>query len=242
MAMMGLRPDAWQKTLLNRCSPNRRLLCLTGRQVGKSSACAAKAISRCLSEPGSLVLLLSPSQRQSGELFRKAVETLNALGHPVPLVQETATQLGFANGSRCVALPGSEATIRGFSAAALLIVDEAGRVPDELYRAVRPMLAVSGGDLICVGTPWLKAGWFYSAWVSPEPWERVSLPSSRCPRITAEFLAEERQALGERWYRREYECEFSSLSDSCIFSESDIRRCFATSDAPAPLFAEAAPC
>jgi hypothetical protein len=50
----------------------------------------------------------------------------------------------FPNGSRIVGLPGSEGTIRGFSAVSLLLVDEASRVPDELYLAVRPMLAVSG--------------------------------------------------------------------------------------------------
>jgi hypothetical protein len=37
------------------------------------------------------------------------------------------------------------ATIRGYSGIKLLILDEAARVPDDIYRAVRPMLAVSAG-------------------------------------------------------------------------------------------------
>jgi hypothetical protein len=35
--------------------------------------------------------------------------------------------------------------VPGFSAVWLPLVDEASRVSDELYLAVRPMLAVSGG-------------------------------------------------------------------------------------------------
>jgi len=52
-----------------------------------------------------------------------------------------------------VGLPGSEATIRGFSAVALLRVDQAARVSDDLYVAIRPMLAVSGGKLWLMSTP-----------------------------------------------------------------------------------------
>ena len=51
----------------------------------------------------------------------------------------------FKNGSRIVGLPGKEATTRGFSNVSLLLFDEASRVPDDLFRAMRPTLAVSGG-------------------------------------------------------------------------------------------------
>ena len=68
------------------------------------------------------------------------------------------------NGSRIEALPGTEKTIRGFSGVDLLIVDEAARVADELYYAVRPMLAVSGGRLMMLSTPFGKRGVFYEEW------------------------------------------------------------------------------
>ncbi len=61
-------------------------------------------------------------------------------------VQESQLKIELANGSRILCLPGEEATIRGFSPN-LLVIDEASRVPDDLYRAVRPMLAVSQGRL-----------------------------------------------------------------------------------------------
>jgi hypothetical protein len=58
-----------------------------------------------------------------------------------------------------VGLPGTEATIRGFSAVSLLLVDEAARCSDELYLAIRPMLAVSDGTLWLMSTPF-QAGIF----------------------------------------------------------------------------------
>ena len=48
-----------------------------------------------------------------------------------------------ANGSRIIALPGTEKTIRGYAAADLVVIDEAARVEDDLLTAVRPMLAAA---------------------------------------------------------------------------------------------------
>src|SRR5262249_39600343 len=138
-----------------------------------------------------------------------------------------------ANGSRVVSLPGDEATIRGYSGVKLLVVDEAARVPDDLYRAVRPMLAVSGGRLICLSTPWGKRGFYFEAWHGANPRHRVRVEASQCPRISAEFLEEERQALGERWFRQEYGCSFEDVIDS-VFSHDDIMA-MADDDVP-PLF------
>src|SRR5581483_3403311 len=132
------------------------------RQAGKSSVTAVLAVHVAVYQPGSLVLMLSPAQRQSAELFRKAIDVYRALGRPVPASSETVLRLELENGSRIVALPGKESTIRGFSGVKLLAIDEAARVPDELYLAVRPMLAVSGGRIIALSTPFGKRGWWHS--------------------------------------------------------------------------------
>ena len=142
--------------------------------------------------------------------------------------------LELENGSRIVTLPGSEKTIRGFSGAALLLVDEASRVDDGLYYAIRPMLAVSSGSLMMLSTPYGKRGVFYEAWTGAEDWERYEIPARQCPRITAEFLAEERRALPARVYRQEYECSFEETVDQ-LFSEEEIEA--AISDEVTPLFA-----
>src|SRR5436190_1727587 len=81
-----------------------------------------------------------------------------------PAGRETQLRLELANGSRVVCLPGREGTIRSFGGVALLVLDEAARIPDALYRSVRPMLAVSGGRLVALSTPFGRRGWFWQEW------------------------------------------------------------------------------
>jgi hypothetical protein len=168
------------------------------------------------------VLLLSPTLRQSGELFKDKVRRLyHALGKPVPVVQETQLTLELANGSRIIALPGEEETIRGYSGVSLLVIDEAARVPDALYYSVRPMLAVSRGKLVALTTPFGKRGWFYDEWRSSNPWHRVTVTATQCPRISKDFLEQERQALGDHWFHQEYMLEFRDVIDA-LFRQEDI--------------------
>jgi hypothetical protein len=142
--LAGLTPDPWQSDVY--CSATTaRFLNLCSRQAGKSLVAAALALKTAVLSPGSLTLLLSPSLRQSAELFRKVLDLYRRAGRPVRPLRELALTLELVNGSRVVSLPESESTVRGYSDVALLVVDEAARVSDDLYRAVRPMLAVSGG-------------------------------------------------------------------------------------------------
>ena len=231
----GIAPDdVWQAALLR--SIARHTLLNIHRQAGKSSMAALIGVHDAVYTPDSLVLILSPSLRQSGELFKKVMHVYGAVGRPVPATMESALQLTLANGSRIVALPGKEETIRGFSGVTRLIVDEAARVPDALYYAVRPMLAVSGGSLIALSTPFGKRGWFHAEWSGDGTWQRVHVPATACPRISPAFLAEERAALGDWWFQQEYGCSFVETSDQ-VFSFDDVQR--AVTGDVTPLFAPA---
>ena len=161
---LGIVPDAWQENFLR--SSSDRVLLNCSRQSGKSTMSAVIALHRALYCPGSLVLCLAPALRQSQELFGKVSGFYRDLGRPVPPQGERKLSLELENGSRIITLPGSEKTIRGFSDAALLLVDEAARVDDGLYYAIRPMLAVGGGSLIMLSTPYGKRGVFYEEWIS----------------------------------------------------------------------------
>src|SRR5215211_7658408 len=181
---VGVEPDPWQVDLLRSSSERTLLNC--SRQSGKSTMSAVIALHRALYRPGSLVLCLAPALRQSQELFGKIAGFYRDLGRPVAPQGERKLSLELENGSRIVTLPGTDKTIRGFSGATLLIVDEAARVEDELYYAVRPMLAVSGGGLMMLTTPHGKRGVFYEEWTSGagRGWERYEVPAGECPRIS----------------------------------------------------------
>jgi hypothetical protein len=212
----GRTPDPWQANLLRGSS--RQILLNCSRQAGKSLTAAALALKTALTEAPALILLLSPTLRQSGELFRDKVKRLyNDLGRPVPVAQESQLAMELENGSRIISLPGDEGTIRGYSGVALLVIDEAAWVSDELFRSVRPMLAVSGGRLVCLTTPYGKQGWFYKEWFGEGPWERVCITAEQCPRIPAAFLDEQRRSLGEASFRQEYMCSFEDAGGSPLF-------------------------
>jgi len=216
----GIMPDEWQKDLL--VSKDRQVILLCARQTGKSTITALVALHQAVFTSGSLVLVLSPSQRQSQECYRKIRDFYNTLSAVPEVVQESALKLELANGSRVQVLPGRESNVRGFSAVSVLIVDEAARVEDSLYQAVRPMLAVSGGRLVLLSTPFGSRGFFWSEWTEGGPdWKRVKIAADMCPRIPTEWLEKERQRIGDWWFSQEYQCRFVDSLEA-VFSSADI--------------------
>jgi hypothetical protein len=128
-----------------------------------------------------------------------------------------------SNGSRIISLPGSEKTTRGYSAATLIVMDEASRVPDELLAAVRPMLATTAGRFFALSTPAGKRGWFYEEWDHGQGWEKIQVKAEDCPRIAPAFLEEERQVMGPLRFAQEYCCEFID-SETAVFNSDLIQR------------------
>ena len=226
---LGLRPDERQEEVLR--SEAKRGILLCTRQWGKSTIAAAKAVHRAFTRPESLVLVASPTYRQSGELVRKAAGMMRRLGLPARGDGGPDASLVFPNGSRIVGLPGIEGTVRGFSAASLLLIDEASRVHDGMYKALRPMLAVGDGDLWMMSTPWHRRGFFYEAWEHGADWMKVKVPATECPRISKTFLEEERSALGAMWFEREYMCCFRD-EGSGYFPREVVEGAIANSVAP----------
>jgi hypothetical protein len=204
---LDLDPDPFQIAVLR--SESKRGILNCTRQWGKSTIAAAKAVHRAFTQPRSTVLITSPTERQSAEFVRKAAGMVAALGIRPRGDGDNETSLQFPNGSRIVGLPGAEANVRGFSAVSLILIDEASLVEDRMYKALRPMLAIGHGDLWIMSTPRGKRGFFYEIWQHGGPeWFRVCVPATECPRISAEFLEEERSAMGPGWFAQEYLAEF----------------------------------
>jgi hypothetical protein len=232
---LGIIPDRWQRNLLRSDSDHVILNCC--RQSGKSSMSAVIALHKAVYSPDSLTLILAPAERQAKETFGKVLTLYRKLGHAIPPDSYRKLGLQLTNSSRIEALPGSERTIRGFSGVDLLILDEASRVDDGLYYAIRPMLAVSGGALMMLSTPAGRRGVFYEEWTSGIGWERYEVSVEDVPRITPEFVAEERWALPRRVFDQEYRCQFVEVEDA-VFALEDVQR--AITDEVAPLFEESA--
>lgn len=206
--------DTWQKQVL--LSDSKRIVLNCSRQTGKSASASLLALHLAVYEPGSLALLLSPSLRQSSELFQVVHSFYRVIAEDVPARMESALRLTLRNGSRIISLPGQESTIRGYSGVDLLIVDEASRVPNDLFHAISPMLAVSDGKLILLSTPYGRRGFFYNTWDKGEEWEKVKIIAPDCPRITPEFLRQERATMPRWFYNQEYMGSFEE-NEASIF-------------------------
>ncbi len=206
---------------------HHRLIVNCARQWGKSTVAAAKALHVALFRPDSLVVVSSPTARQSALFIHKVQQFVRKLGIRPRRDGQNVISVLLPNGSRIVGLPGaSEDNIRGFSAASLLIVDEAARVDDAVYHSARPILAASGGDMWLLSTPKGKRGFFYNNWVhGGDTWDRISVPATECPRIPAAHLEHERREMGDDWFSQEYLCGFVDL-DGGVFHRDLIDAAF----------------
>ncbi len=214
--------DRTQESILDGAS--KRVLLLTTRQWGKSTVAAVRALWQALFFPGSLILVVGPVANQACELNRKIYQFAARLG--IPLHGGGAGQHAaiFPNGSRIVGLSEMPENVRGYSAPALILVDEAAFYDgDEILESIFPMLATQpAGVMWIMSSSGRETGFFYHLWNdSGGPWRRVRVRADEIPdRISPDFLAEQQKRNPEK-FRREYLCEF--LSDhSALFSRDSL--------------------
>lgn len=226
--MFGEDLDAWQVDVCRSRSPLS--LWLLSRQAGKSTVAAGKALVEALTRPESLIICCSRSLRQSSELYRKIIKLYKLNGRPIEAERQTATELELSNGSRIVSLPGSEDTICGYSKPDMIVCDEAARIKDSTYGALLPMRTRNPScQLLLITTPAGQRGLFWNLWRDDRiAAERLMLRATDNPRISNQFLDNERMMLGDLLYRQNHLLDFLALENS-VFNPSLIDNFF-TSD------------
>ena len=244
--------DKWQKKVLNHVG-DIALRC--SRQSGKSTAVALKARRLAYDYPGTTTLILAPALRQSSLLYEKVRALLELDNMEVikgKLGEQTFTsilkkhqayreagifldkeptksRIRLKNGSQILCEPCGEtgAKIRGYSVD-FMIVDEAQKIPNQVWIAVIPMMATSKkmrntGWTIILGTPAGTTGYYYECF-GDNDYEHIHVSADECPRISKTFLAKERRRLTKADYEREYLANFvesirqyfpSKLIDEC---------------------------
>jgi hypothetical protein len=229
---IGIEPDEWQAEVLRH--EGKRLLLNCSRQSGKSTTTATKALHTGIYRPKSLILLVSPSLRQSQELFRKVKDSYEAMETKPGLWEDNKLSMTLSNGSRIVSLPSEQATVRGFSGVNMILFDEAAQAQDNFYYAVLPMLIINNGAMICMSTPYGKRGFFHKEWIDGgDDWHRIEIPAEKCPRISPEELERQRRSLGSMFFRQEFNCEFVETIDT-VFNYDMVQEAF--DDDVKPLF------
>jgi len=227
----GFDAEPWQQAVMR--STARRLMLACARQVGKTETTAIRTVRTAVYEPEALCLFVSKSQRQSDEVLKRCRAIWRRAGRPVPTVRESADELEFANGSRIVSLPSTEGTTRGYAGARLLVIDEAARVPADVFHGVLPMVA-SDGVLMALSTPYGQAGWFFELWERPgSGWEKHRVTVHESVQWDEERIAEVRAYMGSHVFAADCLAEFQD-TDQQLFSSQAVRA--AASPAVAPLF------
>jgi hypothetical protein len=201
--ILNMTPTAWQETFL-RAPQGASILALTARQVGKTTTAAWGIAHSILFTPGSLSVIACPAQRQSAEAVRRVREAVIKAG--AELESDNVYALELNNGSRVLALPGSDDSIRGLTVDGWIVADEAARLPHVLIAALRPMRARTQARLAMLSTAWSRTDPFWTAWASDEQsWIRLKATADADVTLfPAQFLEQERRALGEDAFKREY--------------------------------------
>lgn len=203
---------------------------LWSRQTGKSTTGAALATHNLLFPAGEItptVVIVARAERQSNELFRKARQLYGALPYAPPLVTDAATAIETPTGGRILSYPGSEASVRGLSAATLALIDEATLVERELRDAVSPMLVTTGGPIWSMGTARGEEGWFFDEFTDPRLDDFVvkSFVTYRdVDHVKPDFIERERRRMPEWQFASEYECKFVASSETQLITRAAIER------------------
>ena len=201
--VLGTEPAPWQAEFL-RAPRGASILALTARQSGKTTTAAWAMAHAALFMPKSLSVVACPAQRQSAEAVRRVRDVL--LKASVKLTSDNVYGLEAANGARVLALPGSDDSVRGLTVDAWIVADEAARLSADLMSALRPMRARRPhARLAMLSTAWSLADPFWTAWSSKDPtWIRLRATADVNQNFSPEFLEQERHALGESAFKREY--------------------------------------
>lgn len=238
LAAAGMVADEWQERLIT--SP---LHCCVAcaRQAGKSTGAAALAAHTFFYRPGSLVLIVAPTEAQSSELLRRAKTLLSHMPSNGGMIKDATTKIESSTGSRIVALPGTDSSTRGYTPD-LLLMDEAAYLPDDTIKAMLPSVAVSRGRIVMLSTPAGRVGKFYDTFSSVEEQiRRGETPTWEIIRVTCEtpevrarqgqdFIEMERQTRTQYDFAQEYLAEFTA-SDQSVYNPYSIDAAF-TNDAP----------
>lgn len=206
--------DKWQQEVLDH---KGNITLRTGRQVGKSEVVSAKAVKFALEHAGTTTMIIAASQRQSSLLFEKVrgnIDLREEKGTKLYSEKPTLTRILLNNGSRIYSLPVGRTGyfIRGFTID-MLIADEAAYIPETVWNAVIPMIAVSRksrgmGYIILLSTPFGKGGYFYNSFTDKD-FRSFHVSSEDCKRIPKDFLKKEKQRMTKAEYRQEYQGEFT---------------------------------
>jgi len=232
--------DEWQKEII---AHDGNCLLNSGRQIGKTYVYAVKAALYMIAHPGCKIICVSLTEDQAQLIIIMILDYLErnhksevAKGKRKP----AKNWIYLKNKSHVIARPVGNTgdAVRGFTGN-VLIVDEASRMPEDMWIAAKPTLMTTGGQIWMSSTPHGKEGYYFQCYQNKENrykvWQKNSedVISERPLSISwtlnqrekaLQFLADEKKSMTFAQYGQEYMGLF--LDDiRQVFPDDLIRKC-----------------
>lgn len=197
-----------------------RIIVKKGRQIGASQMVAWSATWFAFVNPETTVLIVSPSQRQSGIIFRKIRKFIR--GSKLlrgSVARETWSEVELNNGSLIVSLPSGDDgdKIRGYTAE-LLIADEAAFMKEPVFNAIEDS-TIRGGKRVYISTPFGIKNRFYKMYNDPD-WSKHHVASTDCPDISTKEIERKRREKTFIEFQQEVMGEF--VEAATLFFDSEV--------------------
>lgn len=226
---------------------NRLSICAMTR-YGKTRSVAIACLLYILSNPGTKILFIGPTQKQTNIIRNYTSEHIAAVAEladlvdypgrsdPAKLKQEVSKQrVTFRNSCEIVSLtahgsgeePGAQ--LMGFGGD-IIVLDEACLISDEVYRKrISRMLGDNpNSKLIELVNPWHRHNFAYRHWISPD-FKKIHVDWRQAlqeDRITSLFLEEQRRELSRYEFEVLYESLFAEDAEDALIWYSWLQRAF----------------
>lgn len=181
---LGEKLFDWQDAVMR--DNSRRIVIDGARQAGKSTIMSGIVCHHARFFPGSLSVILAPTLKQAQEDMGKIIGFISKDRDYPKLLKNNSEEIKLVNGARILVLTATDDAARGFSNPDIILFDEASRIADTVYNAVRPMITDNPFARIYeISTPNGKKGFFYSHYKTKSwsryrvraPWLPVETPS-----------------------------------------------------------------
>ncbi len=209
---MELKLDSWQEQVL---ATKGNICICSGRQSGKSTVISIDAGDYAIKNSNKSIMIIASVERQALLLFEKVLSYIYNKDKRMIMKKKdkpTKHELKLTNGSiiRCLPTGDSGYGIRGYTINRLY-ADEAHFINEDVWAAVTPMLATTGGDIILLSTPFGTQGYFYRCFYdknftaihvnTEEVAEGRENPQKT---LMLEFLKDEKLRMTKLQYQQEY--------------------------------------
>ncbi len=206
--VLGVEPDGWQGQVLDWIgSGERRISCVSGHGVGKSSCASWAMVWHLLCKYPQKTVVTAPTVGQlqdalATECKRWINELPGALQEQIEVLTETIRLRGAPAESfisfRVSRAETPEALAGIHSDHVLLVVDEASGVPEGVYETAAGSMSGERATTILLGNPVRSTGFFHSTQTRlANYWKTIQVSCLDSPRVSADYIEDMKNRYGE---------------------------------------------